>query len=165
MLDDVAALIVWFVLDGLWLLRLYQQKIETHYLFAGKTLHEKKLADWDGEYYAFAQGVKALLPAETNISVLYTERGLLPLAQRLRLHLLPEHRTNDIRLFSREDLPLSLPENRYLIVLGQPAEAGLAHRLISQPEAMKQPSKLDLIYSDNVGNLSLLYEDPREGEP
>ena len=161
----IVALMVWCVLDGLWLLRLYQQNIETHYLFAGKTLHEKKLADWDGEYYAFGQGVKMLLPTGTNISVLYTERELLPLAQRLRLHLLPEHRTNDIRLFSRENLSVSLRENRYLIVLGPPAETNLAHRLISRPAAGTQLGKLDLIHSNTVGNLYLADEDHREGKP
>lgn len=161
----IVALMIWCVLDGLWLIRLYQQNIETQYLFAGKTLHEKKLADWDGDYYAFGQSVKAHLPANTKISVLYTERELLPLAQRLRLHLLPEHRTDNIRLFSREDMPVSQQENCYLIVLGEPMETDQARRFISRPGAITPPGKLELIYSDTVGNLYLLCEDRREGKP
>ena len=68
-------------------------------------------------------------------------------------------------LFSRENLSVSLRENRYLIVLGPPAETNLAHRLISRPAAGTQLGKLDLIHSNTVGNLYLADEDHREGKP
>ena len=88
-------LIGWFALDGLWLRQLYWQNAETRYLFAGKSLHEKKLADWDGEYYAAALAIKRHLGSSSSTTVpIYHAWEHRALAGRLRFHLLPEVKTS-----------------------------------------------------------------------
>jgi hypothetical protein len=83
----------WVILDMIWQSKLSSQNTETRYLFAGKTHHEKMLADWDGEYYEFAQYIKSnVLPRERQkISILAMPDTLKVYGYRLRYHLLPEH--------------------------------------------------------------------------
>lgn len=82
----------WLVLDTHWLKQLLTQNAETRYLFAGKTLHEKKLADWDGEYYGVAHALKDTL-AESDRDIIIFYDGAATLSQRLRFHLLPDINT------------------------------------------------------------------------
>lgn len=53
-----AILIPWISLDLLWQGELSTQLDETKYLFAGKTQHEKHLADGDADIYQYAQYLK-----------------------------------------------------------------------------------------------------------
>ncbi|QIB65979.1 hypothetical protein [Kineobactrum salinum] len=117
----IATVTVWILLDGLWLQQLLRQNVETRYLFAGKTLHEKKLADWDGEYYAFASAIKELLPAErTEIGILYTPADSSPMAHRARIHLLPEHHATSIHPLNNRYWKSAKKRFSYLIILTGP---------------------------------------------
>ena len=59
-----AALIPWLALDMLWQSELNTQLDETKTLFAGKTQHEKHLAEREGSLYAYAKHLKDdVLPA------------------------------------------------------------------------------------------------------
>ncbi|MCR9185092.1 MAG: hypothetical protein NXH81_06835 [Halieaceae bacterium] len=86
--------LAWAFLDGLWLQQLFRQNTETRHLFAGKALHEKKLADWDGEYYAAAHVIKQQLAISDAIVSIYRDREQRAFAERLRFHLLPEVKTS-----------------------------------------------------------------------
>jgi hypothetical protein len=84
--------LVWLGLHGLWLHKSWLQNQETRYLFHGKSLHERRLADWDGEYYALAVRVREALPKTTErVGVIFGNVEVAePLAQRLRYHLMPD---------------------------------------------------------------------------
>lgn len=83
----------WWALDTNWTRLLLQQHQETRLLFAGKSLHERKLADWDGDLYHFAHTIKSdFLPQERqNLAILRQPGQGTTYAHRLRYHLLPEH--------------------------------------------------------------------------
>jgi len=93
----VATGLAWAVLDTLWLQQLIRQNTETRYLFAGKTLHEKKLADWDGEYYRSVQAIKELANSNTKEVIVLYQEGHAALAQRMRFHLLPQFIAKQLR--------------------------------------------------------------------
>ncbi len=108
----------WLSLDALWLYKNTLQAGETRYRFAGKTLHEKKLNDWDSSVYAFAEQIKSkrLVP-EGEVIKLYYEEEEKATTGRLRYHLLPEYRLRGVkkRVNQHSDL-LNGPE-KYFIVL------------------------------------------------
>jgi hypothetical protein len=82
--------LAWAFLDGLWLQQLFRQNTETRHLFAGKALHEKKLADWDGEYYRGVASIKELVGNHTDDVIILYQEGHGAMAQRMRFHLLPQ---------------------------------------------------------------------------
>ncbi len=97
----IAIGIAWAALDALWLQQLLRQNAETRYLFAGTTLHEKKLADWDGEYYAASHAIKDQLGKKGGDLIILYQTDQAALAQRMRFHLLPEFKATIIRPVSR----------------------------------------------------------------
>lgn len=115
----------WLSLDALWLYKNTLQAKETRYRFAGKTLHEKKLNDWDSNVFAFVEQIKSnqLVP-EGEVINLYYEEEDKSTTGRLRYHLLPEYRVTGIKNLANKNLKsLDGPEN-YFIVLssGQSSE-------------------------------------------
>lgn len=84
--------LVWLSLHGLWLNKLWHQNQETRFLFHGKSLHERRLTDWDGEYYVFAERVRETLPEGVEkVAVLVDSSDVAqPFPQRIRYHLMPE---------------------------------------------------------------------------
>ncbi|MEQ9465360.1 MAG: hypothetical protein RJQ10_16990 [Haliea sp.] len=116
----IAIGIAWAALDALWLQQLFRQNAETRYLFAGKTLHEKKLADWDGEYYAASSWIKDSWDSSADELIILHEESHLALAQRMRFHLLPELKASTIRPISRLWLERAAENFDRVVVLSAP---------------------------------------------
>lgn len=116
----IATGIAWVALDALWLHQLFRQSSETRYLFAGKTLHEKKLADWDGDYYLGAQAIKEMVSGKTkNVLILYQE-DQAALAQRMRFHLLPQVMATSLRTPSASWIRRANQRFDYVVLISEP---------------------------------------------
>ncbi len=110
----------WLALDMEWTRKLVLQHNESRQLFANKSVHERKLSDWDGELYEFASTIKQrYLPDQRqNIAVLRSPAHGRAYSSRLRYHLLPEHHitwmpvASDLKfaLGSRYDYVILLPD-------------------------------------------------------
>ncbi len=121
----------WLSLDLLWSEKLKFRLDQARALFAGKSQHERRLADMDGDLYGYAVHLKqSLLPTEPKTVFILKEAAGHDF-QRLRLqyHLLPHNVYN----FGRYP-PVNGPDaGDYLIVLGDipglgfAAETGLLH--------------------------------------
>jgi hypothetical protein len=94
----IAVVIPWVVLDLLWQERLSTQLGETRYLFAGKSQHERHLADQDGALYRYAQHLQENVLPEPGprLFILYDNKGERHAFERLRtqFHLLPHNSYN-----------------------------------------------------------------------
>ncbi|MEQ8262153.1 hypothetical protein [Pseudohaliea sp.] len=91
----------WLALDALWQHHLTRQGAETRLLFAGLEHEEKLLADWDGDYFAFARKIsETYLPGnKDSIPLLAVPQTPKRYGFRIRYHLLPSHYA-DISHFS-----------------------------------------------------------------
>lgn len=100
----------------LWQGELETQLNETTYLFAGKTQHEKHLAETDSELYSYAQHLKGeVLPKPcVRIFLLHNSRGHNYTRLRTQLHLLPHNIYNYGR---RPQIKHTRPGD-YILVLG-----------------------------------------------
>lgn len=114
--------IAWLALHGLWLHKLWLQNQETRYLFHGKSVHERRLADWDGEYYEFAQKVKDALPDDVDrLALLFIERDMFePFPQRLRYHFMPDVKLDFIRQITPGRVRYIASEYSYLLIMHNP---------------------------------------------
>ncbi|MBN7797774.1 hypothetical protein [Parahaliea mediterranea] len=111
----------WLLLHGLWLEKFLQQRKETVLAFAGKTINERKLSDWDGEYFALASKVKEAIPEEEKLAILFMGEDMKePVPQRVRYHLLPEIRASFIRHLEKGSLHRSAKDYNYILVLWSP---------------------------------------------
>jgi len=90
---SVAIFIPWVGLDLLWQGELDTQLKETKHLFAGKTQHEKHLAETDSKLYSYAQHLKdEVLPKPgARIFLLHNSRGHNYTRLRTQFHLLPHN--------------------------------------------------------------------------
>lgn len=158
--------VAWAVISGLWLNKLVLQNAETRYLFAGKTLEERYLADWDGEYYALAQKVKAAMPlgAERNEStagekliILYANNELRePYPARLRYHLQPEIRVEYSRPISEGWVKRAARDYSHILFLLDPYASATDPIALMQAERYKPSGKEQVVMRDNHGVLLAL---------
>tara|TARA_R110002094_G_scaffold7498_37_gene16872 strand:- start:1446 stop:2711 length:1266 start_codon:yes stop_codon:yes gene_type:complete len=111
--------LAWAILDGLWLQQLFRQNIETRHLFAGKTLHEKKLADWDGEYYRGVESIKELASNHTNDVIILYQEGHGAMAQRMRFHLLPQVMARKLHTANASSIRNANKEFDYVVLLSE----------------------------------------------
>ena len=109
--------LAWAILDGLWLQQLFRQNTETRHLFAGKTLHEKKLADWDGEYYRGVASIKELAGNHTDDVIILYQEGHGAMAQRMRFHLLPEIMARKLHTANASSIRSANQEFDYVVLL------------------------------------------------
>jgi hypothetical protein len=120
--------LAWLVLEALWLQRISVQHRETTRQFAGKTLHERKLADWDGDSYRISQQIAAALEGETrDLAIVFDgDKYKAPVPQRIRYHLLPEFRVREIVNNRRRDVRRIGREYEYVLVLSDANANGTA---------------------------------------
>lgn len=142
-----ALLIGWLLLDGLWLRQRFLQNLETVYLFAGKTLHEKKLADWDGEYYAAIHSIKDALDSSTEELIVLYQGNQDALAQRMRFHLLPELKASTLRPISRGWLQGADRKFDHVIVISAPGTTIDSQGSLQEPLTSKLPGDWRLIWT------------------
>jgi hypothetical protein len=114
-----AALLPWIILDLLWQTNLTTQLSETRISFQDKSLHEKKLADHDGDLYRYAHYLKNnVLPEPGPRIFLLHDSDIYDghIFHRLRtqFHLLPHNTYN----FDRYPQPAYLKSGDYIITLG-----------------------------------------------
>lgn len=155
----------WLALDVLWQKQLIQQTRETRYLFAGKTHHEKLLADWDGEYYAFAKEiVDNYLPERLDhIPLLAVPNVPKAYGFRLGYHLLPDHRlnishhswpgagSNELTVMSDQRFQRASREP-YLIVITGPSTDANAGNLFDISD-VSVDTNIELVYANNAAAL------------
>jgi hypothetical protein len=124
----------WLFLDALWQHQLNRQSAETRYLFAGKSHREKLLADWDADYFAFAEAIKTrYLPEDVGKVPLLAVPGTpKEFGFRVRYHLMPdiiadihgysdpEPGSNVLTPITRRTLERGLRRGQYLILLTPP---------------------------------------------
>jgi len=112
-----AILIPWISLDILWQGELDTQLKETKYLFAGKTQHEKHLAEPDSELYSYAQHLKdEVLPKPgARIFLLHNSRGHNYRRLRTQFHLLPHNIYN----YGRHPQSKHTRPGDFILVLGK----------------------------------------------
>ncbi len=111
----LCCLVPWLFVDMLWQLNLSEQLDETRTLFAGKTPHEKHMAEEDSEFYEYAQHLKEdVLPAP-GARIFLLNSAPLRSYRRLKAqyYLLPHNVYN----FGKYPLPDSLKKGDYLLVL------------------------------------------------
>jgi hypothetical protein len=114
----------WALLHAVWLDKLLLQNGETRHDFLGKTLHEKHLADWDGEYYRVATRAKALLgPRDRELAILYSDTSMRePFALRLRYHLLPDVKALPVAKLGRKTLRATMRSHTHALLLHRQGE-------------------------------------------
>ena len=102
----VTFLLGWIALDLIWTRRILFQSEQTALLFAGKSMHEKKIADIDGEIYLDAVKIKEILQKPGPIIWLVTSDTGTFLGNRIKYHLTPypvyyQGKSNDESLYRR----------------------------------------------------------------
>lgn len=109
--------IPWIALDLLWQTELSTQLQETKHLFAGKTQHEKHLADFDSELYSYARYLKHdVLPEPgARVFLLHDSRQMTYTRLKAQYYLLP-HNTYNYDRFPRKKM---IRKGDYILVLGQ----------------------------------------------
>ena len=84
-------LLGWLLLDARWQWELSQRLERTVERFAGKDMHERRLADLDGEFYRFLLEVRRHLPEQPTRLFIVSQDPSSFLAGRARYHLLPHN--------------------------------------------------------------------------
>ncbi|KZX58402.1 hypothetical protein A3709_02770 [Halioglobus sp. HI00S01] len=112
-----AVLIPWLALDLLWQKNLNTQLDETRYLFAGKTQHEKHLADREHELYSYGLHLKVNVLPTPGVRIFLLNKGPIRDYRRLRMqyYLLP-HNVFNFGWYPRPD---KLQDGDYLLVLDE----------------------------------------------
>ena len=85
----ITFLLGWVALDLIWTRRILFQSEQTGLLFAGKSMHEKKMVDIDGGIYRDALKIKELLHKPSPIIWLVTRDAGTFQVNRLKYHLTP----------------------------------------------------------------------------
>ncbi|TDG11609.1 hypothetical protein E2F43_18010 [Seongchinamella unica] len=113
----LAVAIPWISLDLIWQNWLSTQLKDTRHLFAGKTMHEKLLVDWEGDLYQYAHHLKTSVLPEPGVRIFLLEPGPLRGYRRLKMQyfLLPHNIFN----FGQFPRPESVLPGDYLLVLGE----------------------------------------------
>jgi len=147
--------ITWLGLHGLWLHKLWQQNQETRYLFHGKSLHGRQLADWDGEYYAFANEIERILPENVNkLALIFSSRDLAePFPQRLRYHLLPDVKLDLMYRVTPGRLKRVVREHSYLIILRDFSGAPANPMALLEEFSYQQTGNEAILVDSPVGTL------------
>jgi hypothetical protein len=114
----VAVLLVpWISMDMLWQKELATQLEQTRYQFAGKTIHEKHLADIDSHVYRYIMRLKdeVLPPGPSRIVILHESRGHNFERLKAQYYLLPNN------VYNRGNrLPdVNADNTDYILVLGE----------------------------------------------
>lgn len=88
-----AVLVPWIAIDAIWQLKLWHQVSLTADRFAGKTAHEKQLADSDALIYRYAERLKSqVLPdSPARILLLHNSKGHNLARLKLQYYLLPHN--------------------------------------------------------------------------
>lgn len=109
--------IPWISLDLLWQKRLSTQLEDTRYFFAGKTMHEKRLVDWESELYQYGRYLKMEVLPEPGVRIFLLERGPIRGFRRLKMQyfLLPHNVFN----YGHYPRPESVQPGDYFMVLGE----------------------------------------------
>lgn len=155
----LAALVPWLAMDILWQKKLWHQLAITDAAFAGKTMHEKQLADTAGPLYRYARRLlDNYLPDEpARILLLHNSSGHNLARLRMQYYLLPHN------VYNFNELPPHGEQSRldYVLLLGhQPPAEVAAHngRLYQKGRSIA----VELIDQDSMGYLFRVVQDARE---
>ena len=112
----ITILVPWIALDMLWQRELNTQEAETDYLFKGKTMHERHLADEDRDIYAYANRLKTdVLPnTPSRILILHDSDEHDYVRLKTQYHLLPHNIYN----YGRYPETRGLRPGDFVLVLG-----------------------------------------------
>jgi hypothetical protein len=114
------------LLDLLWQKNLSTQLDETRYLFAGKTQHEKHLADREQALYQYARQLKDHVLPSPGVKIFLLHDSALRDYRRLKAqHYLLPHNVFNFGKLPREN---SLQKGDYLLVLDNVGGTGLCSR-------------------------------------
>ena len=110
-------LLAWMALDVLWQRDLSIQASETAHLFAGKSTHEKHIADVDGPIYQYATRLQSeVLPTGIQrIFILHTSIGHSSERMKTQYYLLP----NNIYNYGSVPPSVGVLPGDYILALGQ----------------------------------------------
>jgi hypothetical protein len=155
----LAALVPWLAIDVLWQKKLWHQLAITSDTFAGKTPHEKQLADMDEPLYSYAQRLREnVLPEEpARILLLHNSNGHNFARLRMQYYLLPHN------VYNFDQLPPEGGESSldYVLLLGNspPSEiAARGQRLVQDGRSIA----VELLNQDNMGYLFRVLRDAGE---
>lgn len=112
----VTILVPWLSLDLLWQRELNTQQAETRYLFSGKTMHERHLADEDSDIYRYTNRLKASVLPQTpsRLFILHDSVGHDYERLKTQYYLLPHNIYN----YGRFPKVKSLVQGDFILVLG-----------------------------------------------
>ncbi|MDZ7785138.1 MAG: hypothetical protein U5K56_20045 [Halioglobus sp.] len=119
----VVILAPWVAVDLLWQHELSTQLEETRQLFAGKTMHEKHLADNDASLYSYTRRLKtSVLPGEpARIVIAHDSSGHNFERLKAQYYLLPHNVYN----FGKGPRRSAFRKGDYILVLGDTADPAL----------------------------------------
>jgi hypothetical protein len=145
-------LLPWISVDLLWQNELMTQLTQTRDQFAGKTVHEKHLADRDSHIYRYIKRLKdELLPeASSRMVILHNSRGHIFDRLKAQYYLLPHNVYN----FGRVPPKTGVDGIDYILVLGD--IPNLEFRKDTDTLVWKHGKKtlpVELLDSDPVGRL------------
>ncbi len=112
----IAVVVPWIVLDLIWQANLTAQLEETKFLFAGKSQHEKHLADRSPELYEYAEHLKnEVLPEPgARIFLLQDSKKMTYTRVKAQYYLLPHNIFNYDRFPRKKEIR----RGDYILVLG-----------------------------------------------
>jgi hypothetical protein len=145
-------LIPWISLDLLWQKNLSTQLDETRYLFAGKTQHEKHLADREQALYRYARHLKDHVLPSPGVKIFLLHDSALRGYRRLKAqHYLLPHNVFNFGKLPREN---SLQKGDYLLVLDKVGELVYAAES-GQLQWHNKAINVELVDQQEMGSLYL----------
>ena len=122
----LAIILPWIALDLLWQNELDTQLHETRYLFGGKSMHERHLADRDSQIYTYTKRLKEqVLPsAPARLFILHDSEGHNYDRLKVQYYLLPHNIYN----FGRVPPIPGVTSGDYILVLGDIADLEFQER-------------------------------------
>lgn len=150
----VTILVPWLTLDLLWQRELNTQQAETRYLFSGKTMHERHLADEDSDIYSYVKHLKTNVLPDTPSRIFILHDSVEHDYERLKsqYYLLPHNIYN----YGRFPKVKNLVQGDFILVLG--TMPGLSYSEGSQTLTWGKGQKLEarLLDRDERGLLLVI---------
>jgi hypothetical protein len=153
-----AVMIPWICLDQLWQRDLSSQLAETRYLFGGKSMEEKHLADIDSHLYQYVKRLKEhiLPPKDQRVFILHDSSGHNFDRLKVQYYLLPHNIFNYGRFPNNE---ASRPGD-YILWLGQISGLNYDSENSELTWGDGESLRVDMLDQDKLGLLFIVQGNP-----